>query len=29
MVAGAASAEIVATDFDQFMDLIGVEPTDA
>lgn len=29
MVAGPASAEIVATDFDRFIDLIGVEPTDA
>ena len=29
MVAGPASAEVVATDFDRFIDLIGVEPTDA
>ncbi len=28
MVAGPASAEIVATDFDRFIDLIGVEATD-
>jgi hypothetical protein len=29
MVVGSASAEVVATDFDAFIDLIGVEPPDA
>ena len=29
MVAGPASAELVAADFDAFIDLIGVEPPDA
>ena len=29
MVAGAASAKVVASDFDTFVDLIGMEPTNS